>query len=190
VGKVEARSGKSDLRVTLGRPVQVWLLLGLLSVGLILSAVPSLDTGLQQAAVALGLMAAAGAVLHAPFAVHVARSVADCALAACSWVTGWMLWPLWANGMHRRENSYALFARYPAEEVAPGQWMHYEWGVTSLFGFWIAIGVSAVAVLTIVGCAIRTRRLMKSDLLVAAGCVTFWCVFGPTVLHALAWILD
>lgn len=172
------------------RLFQLSLLAFLLIVGPGLSAVPRLPAELQDVAIVVGLIAACAAVLHGAWWAWSLRSMTDSPLAACSWITGWLLWPLWIHGMSERKDSYRLFAEYPAEAVSPGKWAYYLWMETSLVGFWLAVGVCIAGTLAILVRGVRERVVHREQVFVVLSVMVFWGLLGRSAVHAVSWIVD
>lgn len=151
-----------------------------------------------SALVVVGLLvgiAAIGSVVQA-----LLRKVLDwpvCAsTGACSWVAGWVLWPLWLNHMDERPRNYAVYSEFPAESRPPLCWivpvdgLYDLWLGATVLGVAIAVAVSAAALIWAAVMAAKEKPQPRTRLAYALLPIAFWVLFGPTIGHAIEWIAD
>ena len=171
--------------------IQYVLLCSLLLVGLAVATIAPIQGLTASILVALGLCAAVFAPVCSVRRALRQRTLDSSVVAACSWATGWLLWPFWINGVHLHENSFRAFVSFPPKTLPPGVWMHDLWALGGLLGFWLAVlWILTYVAATGVLCIRANRWPSREQSVTVAIALVFAGVFWPSVDHALNWMLD
>jgi len=99
-----------------------FILAFLVGIGQLVAFLAPIRGWLASSLVAIGLFFAVLG-LQLPFvAAPVERTLHRTLIGVCCWVTGWLLWPLWVNGIHLVEPTYSALAAVHASRLPPGAW--------------------------------------------------------------------